>query len=222
VRWRYGDAGDRIPVTVGDVWRVGEHVLACGDLELGAGLDLADRYGPADLAYADPPWTPSLATGFRTKAGLPRQVDFGRLLLAVVEAIDRSGAPVAYIEMGRDYVDRLADILAERGREVDRYAITYYGRHPAWLLRASTTLDDPPRMPGVLDDADTPAWAIEAEGRPALVFDPCIGRGLTAIAAARAGVRVLGLDLNPRRLAVAIDRLARLSGLAPELIDRLQ
>ena len=33
-QWRYGDAGDRYPVKLGDVWRVGPHTLVCNDLEL--------------------------------------------------------------------------------------------------------------------------------------------------------------------------------------------
>jgi hypothetical protein len=59
-----------------------------------------------------------------------------------------------------------------------------------------------------LDDGKTPRVAIDAFTEPGdVMLDPCLGRGLTAISANAAGRVCVGLELNPRRLAVAIDLL---------------
>ena len=44
------------------------------------------------------------------------------------------------------------------------------------------------------------------------VADLCTGQGLTAVAAYKLGKRFLGTELNPRRLAVAIDKVNKLGG----------
>ena len=58
----YGDAGDRIPVNIGDVWAVGDHRFMCGDAEI-EGLGDFQRLLPhaPDLIYVDPPWGPGNA-----------------------------------------------------------------------------------------------------------------------------------------------------------------
>ena len=62
-----------------------------------------------------------------------------------------------------------------------------------------------------MDDEDTPG-AVIANERPLVVGDMCTGRGLTAVAAYRESICFLGAELNPRKLAVAIDLVNKLGG----------
>lgn len=214
-RWRYGDAGDLWPVAFGDVWRAGPHVLACGDLEQGHAAALLASFGPAAVAYGDLPYTPALATGFRTKAGMSRPVDFPALLARAVEAVRLAGG--GFLEIGKDWWGVLAGaVVASSGRVVGSWPITYYRRNPAALLQLSWTGASPAGDPSGMDDQNTPAWAVERCSEVGgLVFDPCAGRGLTVRAAHALGRRALALELNPRRLACALDWLAA-RGLEPK------
>lgn len=222
------------PVAFGDVWRVGVHTVICGDIEAEAWLPALRRHalpaGAPALTYTDPPWGAALATGFRTKAGMPRRVvydDFLRLLADRVAVVGSGGA--AFVEQGRDWQAQTADAFTERGFVAVRAlpaAITYYRRSPATLtafmpagapgdarLLAQDALDACEGR----DDADTPGVVLSRY--PAgVVFDPCLGQGLTLIAAAATGHACVGVELNPRRMAVALARMAAI-GHHPELID---
>jgi hypothetical protein len=222
-RWSYGDAGDRIPVQPGDTWQVGPHQLVCGDLEASAArqaLDLA--HGNLALAYTDPPWNASLARGFRTKAGVDgphgRPVNFARLLDRILQAAEPTGE--LWCEIGLASEPLLHERATATGATVlGCWPITYYQRHPGRLLRiAWQPCGDLPagETPAGLDDQDTPGWVIARRTSPGdLVFDPCCGRGLTAITAAQLDRRFLGVELAPRRAAVTLDRLASLTGQSP-------
>jgi hypothetical protein len=225
-RWRYGDAGDRWPVQPGEVWAVGAHRVACGDVEEGAIEQLLAAWAePVDLAYVDPPWNAGNARAFRTKAGLGRPVDYLRLVELIGLGIDHSGARYACVESGRGGEAEIRAALVRAGlRHVQSWDIVYYRTRPARLhLLAGRGTPDPERLPAFhgVDDENTPALAVSTLARRGqTVFDPCCGRGTTAIAAHLAGCRFLGLELHPRRLAVAIDKLVGL-GVPPGQVRRV-
>jgi len=54
----------------------------------------------------------------------------------------------------------------------------------------------------------------DPENRPTL-FDACTGKGLTTQAALQTGLRFVGTELHPRRLAWAIKRAANYTGQKP-------
>jgi hypothetical protein len=210
---RYGDAGDRWGVQPGDVWVAGPATLACVDVESDDGARFWRRYSGAALIYSDPPWSTGSARCFRTKAGLDHDdVTFDRswrrLASIFVETLSPRGRLL--VEIGDQCREDAERILAEHSLPVrQRWPITYYRRHPCWLLLSGADVDAP--SPEGLDDEMTPKWAIENTTlRGDLVCDPCCGRGLTAVAAARAGRSFVGSELHPRRLAVALDRLVAL------------
>ena len=224
--WKYGTAGDKWPVRVGDIWTAGPNPLACLDLE----TPMADAfYGnlrePLALVYSDPPWDTGNAKSFRTKAGLPHDgVTVTRLWHRIMSLVVSRLAPSGdlYLEIGTRHRDDAARWMADAGRPMsDQWPIVYYDKHPCWLLRSASI----PRMeqttPAGLDDELTPEWAVAASTQPGdLVCDPCSGRGLTVCAAQRAGRRFVGTELHPRRMAIALDRLARL-GLEPRKVGEL-
>ena len=227
--WNYGDAGDRWQVAFGDVWSCGPHILACGDLAEGDANVLVDGFGKPDFAYVDPPWNKGNARAFRTKAHASTPeietgpVDFKGFLDALVDALSRVKFD-CFVEMGHAQLPLLKDRIEQAGGDVGIvWDTVYYRRHPSHLVHCwwnSATF-----MPVVdftgMDDEKTPFAALNSVAKHGkTVFDPCIGRGLTAMAAESLDLRVIGLELNPRRLAVAIDRLATL-GHQPERMGKL-
>lgn len=207
--WQYGDAGDRFPVELGDIWEVGPHVFACGDLELGHAAKLLTYAGVPDVVYTDPPWNKGNARAFRTKAGDSRAVDFlGSLLPAILSVV--KGVEHAAIEMGNFHADDLRWLITSKGGVVlADWKITYYRKNPSRLLHCTFT-GEPPLVDSCdgMDDDDTPQWFLErVASKGCVVFDPCMGRGLTSRVADDLGMKALGMELHPRRLAVSIDRL---------------
>jgi hypothetical protein len=213
--WRYASTGGTaFPVQPREVWRADHHLLVCGDLEAGDGLALLERFGQAPhLVYCDPPWNNGNAAAFRTKAGMPRKVDFTAFLdrlLGIVSVARRD----VFLEMGRAntaHLIRRAEVAG--GRLIRHWPITYYRRHPASLvqLRWQDQGLDPPDLAG-MDDEFTPGAVLAACSLPGdVVMDPCMGRGLTAAStASQRGRTFIGLELSPWRMSCTLARLAAL------------
>lgn len=205
-RWTYGDSWERYPIKPGELWTHPESgsTVAVHDLRDGApGWMLG-----AEMVYCDPPWSKGNANSFVTKAGLDRYVDsFDRFMDALFRAICDIGPKVAYLEIGKQHVKDFERRLSQLFPVVRDWGITYYRRSPCYLLRGG------PKASAMdfsgLDDEETPLAAIETE-KPVSVADLCTGRGLTMLAAHRAGATFYGTELNPRRLAVALDRAAKM------------
>jgi hypothetical protein len=205
-RWRYGDAWEKYPIREGEIWRdVGSgSMLAVGDLRRG----MPGWMNRARMLYIDPPWNQGNVNAFVTKAGRTDYVEafeeFYRPLFAAIRTI----APdVCYLEVGRQHLELFEHELRTLYPYLQTWGIRYYKKHICYLLRGGhrAVIRDYSGM----DDEHTPAAAIEAE-RPASVGDLCTGRGLTTVAACRAGVPFFGIELNRRRLAVAIERANKL------------
>lgn len=211
--WKYGDAGDKWKVKDGDIWVAGDNVLVCGDIEKIPAQRLFERFGTPDLTYVDPPWNKGNLKSFFTKAGLrDADVDFHKFIRRLITIVKQTRGPV-YIEMGRQNIHSLASAITVSGGEVlNTWDVTYYRKHPSKLARA--IWGEFPYNEGInlsgLDDDDTPYEAIAKEPlrTGAIVFDACTGRGLTCRAAYSNKKKFMGIELHPRRLAVAIDWLA--------------
>ena len=224
VEWLYGDAGDKWPVAVGDIWKLGDHVLGCGDLELGMPEALFAEFGLPNLTYVDPPWNTGNIKSFRTKAKLTSEdVDFKRFLEKLISLAGQVKGP-AYIEMGRQNIDLLTELVEQSGGSVlDVWETVYYGKHPALLMRAnwgSLASVAPPADFSGLGGDKVPLLAIQVDSKEGdTIFDPCAGLGTTCKVAHSTGRRFMGMELNPRRIANAIDWLAE-QGLKPEIVKR--
>jgi hypothetical protein len=211
MNWHYASTGGlNYPVQPGEVWRADHHVIACGDLEAGDGLRLIDRFGAPDLVYSDPPWNDGNAGAFRSKAGIPRKVNFTEFLDQLLTVVRMARRDV-FLEMGIANTPHLMDLAELHGGEVvRRWPITYYRRHPCMLLhlRWQGPAADVDGLAG-MDDEDTPGAALKACMRPGdVVMDPCTGRGLTAFTVATAGRTFHGLELSPWRMSCTLTRLA--------------
>lgn len=223
--WNYGEDGLRFPVQPNQLWRVGQHWFACGDLQDGIGDRFLDavRLFP-DMGYSDPPWNKGNAKAFRTKAGLTGDVNFESLLESVVNQVRNCSLPV-FLEMGRSTVDLLATVVHRHGGGVlNRWGITYYGKKPCELIAVYFREKPAYALPDFTgkDDSKTPYMAIEAVKKHSSkdvfhVYDPCVGRGLTAEAAIQNGAIALGVELSPHRLSVTLSKVQRLTAEIPKL-----
>lgn len=216
-RWTYGDSWDRFPVEPGQLWAVGPHRFAAGDLEMGDGLALlaSPEVPQPGVGYVDPPWDPSNASSFRTKAGADNKADFS-LLLRKVAQVMLHVTGVAFAEMGLRQTDAFVETIRQAGGHV--YSVQQINDPPNKFTCNLVAFGHAPTAnilaahdPGkgrALTGLETPQWAIRHHAlRGEAVLDCCVGRGLTAISAHMLDRPCVGLELNPRRLAVTIAKL---------------
>ncbi len=209
-------------VETGGVYQVGPHILACGDLCQGNGLELIERYGQPDLCYVDPPWTASMATQYLHKAEIAGKANFSLLLTRLVECMARTKRDV-FFEIGLSKSEYLLSLIeAQGGSLIDLWDTTYYRRVASELIHCSWGECEQVNNIEGMDDEKTPLACLSQVARPGdVVFDPCLGLGLTAISVSRLdNVRLLGMELNPKRLQAAMDRLSA-CGFEPERIGTL-
>lgn len=204
--WRYGDSWEKYPIEKGQWWSADRSVLGVGDFRdrLPAFLTCGD----VDMIYCDPPWSKGNANSFVTKASLKRYVDdYAALLDSLFEAVSVIGPSVCYMEIGNQHAQDMVRRMGDLFKHVQAWTVTYYKKHPCWLVRGGRK--EIKRDFSSMDEADTPAATIKIE-KPKVVADLCTGRGLTLLAAIGCGAAFRGMELNARRLAVAIERAAKL------------
>ena len=206
-------------VGMGQVWSLpGYATLACGDLleySIEDVIELLRIEGRCTM-YVDPPWNQGNMTTFYGKADLIRTRSFEDLCTHIW-ALAEACCDEAWIEMGNQHVDYLInEVIGERGRGVQKYDVTYYRKHPSCLVYAGLTRVSPrdDTFTG-MDDEQTPYKAL-LQSKAGLVLDPCMGRGLTGVSAVKAGLPFAGMELNPVRFGITLERLVHLTGVAPE------
>ncbi len=217
-KWDYGNAGDLYPVRAGQTWEVGQHRFTCGDLEDGGAAVIAQTQ--ADVAYCDPPWNPGNCSAFRTKAGVPRKVNFALFMDALAKAVKTTGGNV-FLEMGVKHAAEVVKAMENQGGQLlSLWNITYYRKKPCRLgmFNWSGVPDTFTRNLTGMDDENTPDAVLSSYPPGLVVLDPCCGRGLTARAAHRAGHRFVGMELHPRRMADGLLRLSQLTGEEPRRV----
>jgi hypothetical protein len=207
---KVADQKARCPVRPGDIWRIGPHYFGCGDIEdgrvLARLLELAD---PLTLVYADPPWTSSNATWYRTiserdgKKGHQAKWDTVTVR-AIRPAIDRR--LLCYIEMGYNNRDECMAMVRRLGGRTDKWWNVHYD----WTEACVFSADFRPEPGPIVEfdkphgwkepTANTPPGQAFAFHEPGVVLDPCSGEGWTARASTRLGWKFVGHELTPRRL----------------------
>lgn len=134
------DGGNNYPVEPGQIWRAGECIIACGDLESGHAEALFERFGVPYLTVTDTPWNAGNARSFRTKAEpftgvTSRPVDFEAFLRRIV-LLARRCIGGAFFEMGVAQLPLLERLIIESGGDVQAvWDITYYRKHPCKWVR---------------------------------------------------------------------------------------
>ena len=205
MKWLYGDAWEKFPIEPGEVWglangsRVAVHNL----------FDPLPGFMRADLVFVDPPWNLSNINGFYTKAErVDHLTSFNDFADVLFERIGEMAPRTVYIEIGKqnanDFYERLSALYPHR----QRWPVTYYRKHPTWIIRGSRSGALGYDFTG-MDEAKCIEVIAQMETY-SMIGDVCMGRGLVGLAAYKAGKPFVGTELNKRRLACLLDRLAGL------------
>ena len=216
----------------GDVWRVGDSWVHCGDLEQDAGARflryLREEVGVTPtMVYCDPPWNAAIATTFRRWVKDERAVAFSALLRVVVEVCEAAGTDDVFLEMGAKHQRDLITLGEAAGLTLGgEWRIVYSRQRPCYLTHfrrpGAAPLATAYQSPAGMADEDTPTWAMQTVPHPAhRVFDPCMGLGCTWRNAVAAGATALGVELNPDRLGRALRDAARSTGHTPQKVVTL-
>lgn len=204
-KWRYGDAWEQFPIQPGETWTVdGRSRVAVHNLF----EPLPAFMLTADILFVDPPWNLGNVNTFYTKAGRSDYlVSFSAFEQALFQRVRDIAPHTCYLEVGRQAVDRWQRQLQSIYPVVQRWDVLYYRKFPCHILRGthrnSLALD----YTG-MDEARVIAQAARIEDY-AVLGDFCMGQGLVGLAAYAAGKPFVGAELNPRRLAVLLQKLSR-------------
>lgn len=209
-KWDYGGAIDRWPISTGQIWRTENDSAVCvADIT----ESLPDIMREADMIFVDPPWNIGNLNSFITKADrTDYRDDFHAFLGCLFDRIGEIAPSVCYVEMGKEY---LADVIVMMRRvypKVTFYNSSYYHKREnmCYVVRGA-------RKARKVDydylDEETIIERVCTEEDYTVIGDLCMGRGLVGINAQRNGKRFVGCDINPKRLAVLIEKTAKVGAI---------
>lgn len=217
-RKKYSDAWDEYSIKSGETWIAGRHKLLCKDvLQIGVKELLEFTGGGVSMTYCDPPWNQGALSSFCSKADV-QYIEFHELLEHLIELTKAVSPIINYMEMGKQYIDILQELIKSMGGTVyETIPIFYNKTQPAFLLYFGFDTDHPVSTIGLdhlegQDDLVTPMMAINREilychmlpGRYdgiTSVLDLCTGLGATGRAVDVLEKAFYGIELNKRRLA---------------------
>lgn len=202
--YQYGNAWEEFPIEPGDVWGIPEN---------GSRVAVHDIFDPlpdfmysADVLVIDPPWNQGNLNAFYTKAGRGDYQTWQNFSTRLFQCIGEISPPVCYIEIGNQFVGEWRTRLATLYPSVQHWPVVYYNRNPTNILRGSTTPVDY-NFSG-MDEARVIRLIGEIE-EYCVMGDLCMGQGLVGLSAYRASRTFVGTELNKRRLANLLQKLAR-------------
>lgn len=204
MNWEYGKAYEKHPISPGEIaiWKDG------------SSLRVHDIYGPvpeeykkADLVFTDTPWNLGNLRSFYTKADRSDYPDdFPGFYARVFHYIREINPETAYTEIGKEYLPEFVLEMRKLYKYVTFYSTTYYHsqKNKCFIVRGSRRAKKPDY--DWMDEEDVISRIGEEEAY-SCICDPCMGRGLVAVAAYKTGHQFVGGELNPRRLSVALSKL---------------
>lgn len=203
-KWRYGDAWEQFPIEPGEVWGIPAN---------GSKVAVHDIFEPlpafmytADLLVADPPWNQGNLNAFYTKADRKDYQEWERFTAVLFQRIGEIAPATCYIEIGNQFVDEWHGRLAALYPVVQRWPVVYYRKHPTNFIRGGQSPIDYD-FTG-MDEAKVIARIAAVENYQ-VIADLCMGQGLVGHAAWCAGRPFVGTELNKRRLANLLQKLAK-------------
>lgn len=196
--------------------QIGPHRVTALDI-LDAGVDELFSDGrKAAILYCDPPWGDQHVKFFATQArkdtGRPfRPISYEALIARLFDLVIRHVSGHVFIEIGLRWEDDMRARMHRIGlRNIERAGVVYgHKRHDNALLFGSfangrAALSRVEGMSGATVAREAVAPLAERGG---ILFDPCCGLGLSAVAALRNGMEFRGNELNPVRLEKTIVKL---------------
>ena len=182
--------------------------LWTGDAELG---DIVKHVGPDDQAvwdygidaiYTDPPWNEGIGKIFRRWADKTgEEFSLSNLAARTVEQLYCiCPAGPWFLEVG-PHPDLWREAVSGVRQDVVVRRTTWgEGKKPSHVIQAGA-----PLMPEGLHGEESTEWVFNyfIDRGVESVCDPFVGKGLTVRYALPLGISIYGMELNPKRLAVA-------------------
>lgn len=161
----------------------------------------------ADLIFVDPPYNERALGMFYSVASIAHTNSFQEFYKRLFECIREISPATCYVEVGKEY---LAEFLTEMKQQypyVTFYNSTYYHKkgNICYVIRGGQKRVKLP-LDGV-DEEDIIKYVCKNE-KYECIADLCMGQGLVAVNAAKNERRFVGTELNPKRLSVAVKRVA--------------
>jgi hypothetical protein len=212
MQYRYGDGWEQFPIEPGEVWGLPD----------GSRVAVHDIFNPlpefmfkADLLFVDPPWNQGNLTAFYTKADRKDYKDFNAFTAILFERIGEIVPQVCYIEIGNQFVDAWLKRLGGLYPYTQRWPVVYYRKYSTNIIRGSRCglLD---HDYSGMDEAQVIAESAKREVYT-VMGDPCMGQGLVGLAAFAAGKPFVGTELNKRRLANLLKKIAKQGGIVEKI-----
>lgn len=195
-----------IEVHPGDIFTAGHHKFLCGDIEKDDCAELLGVPQKIYMVYSDPPWNPGNAKMWRTLANLDgntgKKVEWRHFVNRFCERILYADPTHVFIEMGVKQTPDYINIAFANGLMplCGIWNVFYSYTHPNRLLYFSEVGGFTGNPEGLKNEPMT-RHVFEHIVKPGeVVFDPCVGLGMTARMAHRFGMVCYGIELNPRRL----------------------
>lgn len=204
-KWQYGGAIDRYPIEAGQVWSLPNGSALCV-------ADITEKtpelLRKADLLFIDPPWNIGNLNCFITKADRDDyRKCFNGFLASLFSCIWDIAPQTCYMEMGKQHLADAITMMRRIFPKVTFYNSSYYHKknNICYIVRGSQKsrknqydfLDEEIIIEQVCKDEEYN-----------VIGDLCMGRGLVGLNAYANGKTFVGCDINPKRLAVLIEKLA--------------
>jgi len=199
--WRYHDMTGKIELPNGSAVQVCDWTID----------PLPEFMLEADTLFIDPPWNIGNVKSFYTKADKQtRHDDFISFCNFLCFAIGAIKPGTVFIEMGKQHIGWWLERMALMFRSVTFYNSTYFHKrqNKCYVIQASNVLKKRYATLEDLDEEDIIAWLCANHGY-SCIGDLCMGRGLVGRHAYRNGRRFVGTELNPKRLAVLVEFIAK-------------
>jgi len=192
-----------------------------GEIYIGTGIvKVHDIFDPlpdfmlqADCLFIDPPWNLGNLNSFYTKADrIDYQKSFEAFYIRLFQCIGEIRPRNLYVEIGKQY---LADFIIETRKifkNVTFYNSNYYHKkdNKCYIVYGTNKRIQKSNL-DYMDEEDIIKWICINEDYEC-IGDLCMGRGLVGIHAYKVGKPFVGTELNPKRLAVLIERISELGG----------
>ena len=202
-KFKYGNLCDKYDMT-GDI-KAGTGILRVHDIF----NPLPDFMKQADVMFSDPPCSKANINSFYTKAEQePSQESYEPFTVRFWEVVDEIKPKRLFLEVFKSNKNRFLDECKKRYAYVEVYDSMYYNKpsNKCWIIQASNEpLVDMSAVNGL--DEERFIEYICTKTEYSCIADPCMGKGLIAFYANKAGRKFAGTELSKYRLAVALERV---------------
>lgn len=197
---------------LGDVWRLGDHTVVCGDCRAifgGIGFD---------CVVTDPPYPNTLENEYRYTVGV---IDFLKPVAAHQFIFWTPSAPFPLDWQGMAVWDKCTgsntqfELIYER-KKGSGYII-HRAMTPHNRVRAQICGDV---VSGHPSQKSTQGMAMVINMTKGRIVDPFLGSGTTLIAAEQLGRKCYGIEIEPKYVDVTIERWQNLTGGKAERIEK--